>query len=76
MTLDKYHLTKDNDEWKLKKEGNQNASLKAETKKQAVKDMQDFMKDKTGSVRIHKTNGRIQEERTYQRRNDPRRSKG
>ena len=76
MTLDKYHLTKDNDEWKLKKEGNQKATLTADTKKQAVKDMRDFMKDKTGSVRIHKTNGRIQEERTYQRKNDPKKSKG
>jgi Uncharacterized protein conserved in bacteria (DUF2188) len=28
------------------------------------------------SVRIHKENGRIQEERTYPRKADPRRSKG
>ena len=31
---------------------------------------------KPTSVRIHKRNGRIQEERTYPRRADPRRSKG
>jgi hypothetical protein len=31
---------------------------------------------KSGSVKIKKRNGRVQEERTYPRRRDPRRSKG
>jgi hypothetical protein len=31
---------------------------------------------KRGTVQIHKTNGRIQEERTYPRSADPRRSPG
>ncbi len=31
---------------------------------------------KSGSVKIKKRNGKLQEERTYPRRHDPRRSKG
>ena len=34
------------------------------------------MKDKVGSIIIHKENGQIQEERTYQKENDPTKSKG
>jgi len=30
------------------------------------------MNDKIGSVKIHKEDGKFQEERTYQRKNDPR----
>lgn len=38
--------------------------------------MRDFMSDKVGSVKIHKENGKIQEERTYQRKNGPTKTKG
>ncbi|MHC8361662.1 hypothetical protein ACYZUA_15410 [Pseudomonas sp. LS2P72] len=36
----------------------------------------DFLQDKTASLKIHRENGTIQEERTYPRSADPRKSKG
>lgn len=36
----------------------------------------DFLQDKTASLKIHWENGTIQEERTYPRSADPRKSKG
>lgn len=74
--MDNYHVTKNGDQWKLTKEGSQRASKTAVTKKEIIKQTQNFMADKTGSVKIHKENGKIQEERTYQRKDDPRKSKG
>lgn len=74
--MDNYDVTYDNGDWKLKKRGSDRAISKSETKSDAIKEMQDFMSNKTGSVKIHKQNGRIQEERTYQRKDDPRKSKG
>lgn len=74
--MENYHITKDGKKWKLQKEGNQRPSKTADTKEAIVKQMRTFMSDKTGSVKIHKQNGRIQEERTYQRKDDPHKSKG
>ncbi|MBD3270355.1 DUF2188 domain-containing protein [Candidatus Peregrinibacteria bacterium] len=74
--MDNYDITKDGDQWKLKKQGNDRASKTAGTKKEIIKQTQDFMKDKTGSVKIHKEDGSYQEERTYQRKDDPKKSKG
>ncbi len=47
----------------------------ADTKQEMVDTMRKFMQDKTGSVKIHKEDGKIQEERTYQRKDDPRENK-
>ncbi len=74
--MDNYHITKDGGKWKFQKEGNQRASKTAETKTEIIKQMRDYMSDKTGSVKIHKQDGKIQEERTYPRSADPSRSKG
>ncbi len=74
--MDNYHITKAGDKWNFKKEGNAGASKSAGTKSEIIKEMQDYMKNKIGSVKIHKENGQIQEERTYQRKNDPKKSKG
>ncbi|CCJ75340.1 hypothetical protein BN135_404 [Cronobacter muytjensii 530] len=41
-----------------------------------IRQMQEFMSDKTGSVKIHTTDDKIQEERTYQRKDDPESSQG
>jgi hypothetical protein len=76
MALDRYHLTKRNNEWRLEKAGSDRALLKAPTKAEAVQKMRRFMKTREGSVRIHKVDGKIQEERTYPRAKDPRSSKG
>ncbi|MDO8455381.1 MAG: DUF2188 domain-containing protein [Burkholderiaceae bacterium] len=74
--MDKFDITKKNDEWVLKKQGAERAIKKSDTKEEAVKHMREYMADKVGSVRIHKQDGEIQEERTYQRENDPKKSKG
>lgn len=74
--MDNYHITKDGDKWKLTKEGNQRPSKSADTKKEIIKQTQEYMNDKTGSVKIHKEDGKFQEERTYQRKDDPIKSKG
>ena len=51
---------------------------RARTKKAAVRKTAKLARKdaKAVSVRIYKKNGRIQEERTYPRKADPRRSKG
>ena len=71
-----YHITKKNNAWSFQAHGSNRAIKNSSTKAEAVKHMQDFMGDRVGSVKIHKQNGRIQEERTYQRKDDPRTSKG
>jgi len=74
--MENYHITKDGKKWSLKKEGSTRPSLTSETKQDIIDQTIKFMKDKTGSVKIHKENGKIQEERTYHRGDDPRKSKG
>ena len=76
MEMDKYHLVHKNDEWKLQREGSNRASKSFDTKSEAMKESTDFMRTHGGSLRIHKTDGQFQEERTYPRKADPRRSKG
>lgn len=74
--MDNYHITKDGNKWTLTKEGNERPSKTADTKQELIEKTQDFMADKTGSVKIHKEDGKFQEERTYQRKDDPHKSKG
>lgn len=74
--MDNYHITKDGNKWKLTKEGNERASKTAETKQDMIGTMREFMQDKTGSVKIHKEDGRIQEERTYPPKADPHKTPG
>lgn len=68
MALQKYHLEKKNGDWRLRKAGSNRALLKADTKQLAILGMREYMETHDGSVRIHKANGRVQEERTYRRR--------
>lgn len=74
--MDNYHITKKGDNWQFKKEGSSRAIKNSNTKTDAIKNMRDYMSNKVGSVKIHKQDGKFQEERTYQRVNDPTRSKG
>lgn len=71
-----YHITKQGESWKLKAEGAERASKTAPTKKELINLTKEFMADKIGSVKIHKENGQFQEERTYQRKDDPKSSDG
>ncbi|WKW43987.1 DUF2188 domain-containing protein [Kosakonia cowanii] len=74
--MDNYHITKDGDKWKFQKEGNDRATKTADTKAEIIDKMRDYMGDKKGSVKIHTEDGKFQEERTYPRKDDPKKSKG
>lgn len=74
--MDNYHITKSEKLWTLIKEGAQRASKTAATKAEITSIAADFLKDKTASLKIHKEDGTIQEERTFPRVADPRKSKG
>ncbi|NYS80124.1 DUF2188 domain-containing protein [Halomonas glaciei] len=74
--MDKYDISKDDKGWRFGKEGSDRALRRADTKADATDKMRDYMKDKEGSVKIRKQDGTYQEERTYPRSSDPRRTKG
>lgn len=74
--MDNYHIVKDGEKWKFSKEGGGRALATAGTKQETIDKARNYMSDRTGSVKIHKENGQFQEERTYQRKDDPRKSKG
>lgn len=67
-----YHVTKTDDGWQGKLEGGKRASIKGETKEDVVKKTIEIAKNQeNSSVIIHKTDGKIQEERTYPKKSDP-----
>ncbi|GAB1259162.1 DUF2188 domain-containing protein [Aurantivibrio plasticivorans] len=74
--MDNYYINKKGDNWQLVKQGASRATLKGQTKQEVVKQTSEYMANKVGSVKIQKQNGQFQEERTYQRKNDPRSTKG
>lgn len=74
--MENYHITKSEKGWELKKAGATRASKKAETKAEIIKLSIEFLNGKTASLKIHKEDGTIQEERTYPRSADPIKSKG
>lgn len=74
--MTKYHLTYKDNKWKLKPEGADRAVKTFETKREAIKGSAVYLKAKEGSLRIHKKDGTIQEERTYPRSADPTSSLG
>ena len=78
--LPKYSLSKDKkaDDWVLRRDGATRATRRFDTKADATRAgvLSSALGKDGGSVRIKKENGRIQEERTYPRSRDPRRTKG
>ena len=78
--LPRYHLTKDakKGDWALKKEGADRATRRFDTKDDATKGgaLPGAIGGAGGSVRIHKTDGTIQEERTFPRGRDPKGTPG
>lgn len=74
--MDNYHITTGTNGWQLKKQGATKASKTAKTKAEIVKIAGEFLDGKTASLKIHKEDGTIQEERTYPRSADPSKSKG
>ena len=75
--MDSYHITYDKEKknWKFLKEGGKRPLKMMEQKGVMIDYMRDYMNNKKGSVKIHKKDGKIQEERTYPRSADPRKIK-
>ncbi|KIY41198.1 hypothetical protein TZ03_08400 [Pseudomonas sp. 10-1B] len=74
--MDNYHLSPTSEGWELKKAGAERASKRAATKQELLSSLREFFDGKTASVKIHKADGTLEEERTYPRSADPRRTKG
>ncbi len=76
--MNNYHLVHHENAWKLKRETATRASetYAGMTKVESVHRAAAFMQSHHGSMKIHKMNGVIQEERTYPRSADPRSSVG
>lgn len=74
--MDNYHITKTDKGWALTKQGAERASKTAATNAEIISLATGFLDGKTASVKIHKEDGTIQEERTYPRSADPSKFKG
>lgn len=74
--MENYHIKKIERLWALVKEGAQRASKTAPAKAEIIETASDFLQGKTASLKIHKEDGTIQEERTFPRSADPRKTKG
>lgn len=74
--MDRYDLVHENDQWKLKKEGGKRALSTFDTKAEGLKESSSYVRSHGGSLRIRREDNQIQEERTYPRSQDPRKSPG
>ena len=73
-----FYLVHEDGKYKLKKEHAERASKVIDSNKQgAIKESKNFiMNQGGGSLKIHKNSGGFQEERTYPKSIDPKKSKG
>ena len=74
--MDNYHISATDSGCELRKQGATRASKTAATKDEMLQITAAFLEGRTASVKIHKKDGTLQEERTYPRSADPRESKG
>lgn len=76
--MNSYHLVNNDGDWKLKKENANKASINFEglNKEDAIRKSAAYLANSGSSLKIHKLDGTIQEERTYPKSADPRKSKG
>lgn len=74
--MQNYFISPSDDGWVLVAEGSEQVLKQARKKPDIIRATADFMRGKTGSVKVRKRNGMFAEERTYPRRADPRRSPG
>ncbi|MCC8342851.1 DUF2188 domain-containing protein [Pseudomonas stutzeri] len=74
--MDNYHISATDSGWELRKQGATRASKTAATKDEMLQITAAFLEGRTASVKIHKKDGTLQEERTYPRSADPRRREG
>lgn len=72
-----FYVTKSEKGWEGHREGKAHAIAKGVTKKEVVSEMIRHAKHhQPSSLKIHKVDGKIQEERTYPRSSDPVITKG
>jgi hypothetical protein len=72
-----YHLTPEpSGEWKLCPQGTDQVIGIFDSKEEAVEKSIAHVSEKSGSLKIHKADGTIEEERTYPRSADPAKSPG
>jgi len=76
VNMDGYDVKKESGAWKFEKHKSDRSIKNFDTKKDAIQYATGYMRSHGGSLKVRKENGRIQEERTYPRSKDPRRSKG
>ena len=76
MALDRYEIRPSDKGWSFIKAGGERATRTFEKKSDAVKFAQEFGKTHDYSLRIKDENNKVQEERTYPRSKDPKKSKG
>lgn len=74
--MENYSINPKPNGWELRKQGATRASKSAATKAEIIALSTAFLASKTASLKIHKEDGTIQEERTYPRSADPVKSKG
>jgi len=74
--MDNYDLKKQGDKWKLQRQGAERAQKAFDTKKEGLEYSREYMHTHGGSLKIRKENGQIQEERTYPRSKDPKKTPG
>jgi hypothetical protein len=74
--MENYHINPAKNGWELKKQGATRASKSAPTKDEILQLAARFLEGKTASLKIHKADGVLQEERTYPRSADPAKSQG
>jgi hypothetical protein len=74
--MDNYHVVPTTDGWKFHAQGSDEALISAPTKARLLELLPSFMDARIGTVKIHTETGQIEDERTYPRSEDPRRSQG
>jgi hypothetical protein len=71
-----YHLLPDGDHWKLTTELGERIITGLPTKEAGLMIAIDNIRDKGGSLKIHRADGTIEEERSYPRLEDPKGTPG
>ena len=74
--MDNFHVLSSGDRWKLTAEGSERSIGEFDTKEEAVDMASTVIATRTGSLKIHRADGTIEEERTYPRSADPRETPG
>lgn len=76
--MENFHLVHEDGKYKLQRENAERASKVIDSNKlDAISQAKEFIvKQGGGSLKIHKNDGGFQEERTYPKSKDPRKSKG